>query len=85
MGNDISPTVIPLLLTLAGDIETNPGPPQTMYKCPSCHSRVTSARAQGGSIRCTECDHWFHLACTTIKDYTNTWTCTTCTKLPNTA
>src|SRR5207244_8842405 len=70
------------LLTLAGDIETNPGPPfkttpqQTTYLCSLCN-KVINIRRQW-SIECNSTQpHWVHKSCITINinDYHPHWTC----------
>ena len=67
-----------LLLTKAGDVETNPGPPtlnKKVWICDICH-RQTHVRKQI-SIRCNRIEHWVHLRCAGIRQaqYTDTWTC----------
>ena len=67
-----------LLLTKAGDVETNPGP-TTLNKqvriCDICHKQI-HVRKQI-SIRCNRIEHWVHLRCAGIRQaqYTDTWTC----------
>ena len=67
-----------LLLTKAGDVETNPGP-KTLNKqvwiCDICHKQI-HVRKQI-SIRCNRIENWVHLRCAGIRQaqYTDTWTC----------
>ena len=67
-----------LLLTKAGDVETNPGP-TTLFKkvwiCDICHKQI-HVRKQI-SIRCNMIEQWVHLRCAGIRQaqYTDTWTC----------
>ena len=68
----------PLLLTKAGDVETNPGPTTLNKKvciCDICHKQI-HVRKQI-SIRCNRIEHWVHLRCAGIRQaqYTDTWTC----------
>ena len=75
-----TPAVILLLITLAGDVESNPGPPK-IYTCPICSQHSTSNKKCKGSVLCISCKDWVHTTCTTLtntKQYTNTWTCTKC-------
>ena len=65
-----------LLLALAGDVHTNPGP--SRYLCSVCFKNVTS---QCTSYLSTMCSHWVHLKCyglRSVADYrrTNGWICT---------
>ena len=57
-----------LLLTKAGDVETNPGP-NTLNKlvwiCDICYKQI-HVRKQI-SIRCNMIDHWVHLRCAGIR------------------
>ena len=79
-----SPAIISHLLTLAGDIESNPGP-NTTYTCPTCSKPITSSRQTKGSVLCNSCKSWTHFTCTTLvnkRHYTNTWTCTSCPPIP---
>ena len=67
-----------LLLTKAGDVETNPGPTtlnKKVWICDICHKQI-HARKQI-SIRCNRIEHWVHLRCAGIRQaqYTDTWTC----------
>ena len=53
-----------LLLTKAGDVETNPGPTtlnKQVWICDICHKQI-HARKQI-SIRCNMIEHWVHLTC----------------------
>ena len=67
-----------LLLTQAGDVETNPGPTtlnKKVWICDICHKQI-HVRKQI-SIRCNRIEHWVHLRCAGIRQaqYTDTWTC----------
>ena len=67
-----------LLLTKAGDVETNPGPTtlnKKVWICDICHKQI-HARKQI-SIGCNRIEHWVHLRCAGIcqAQYTDTWTC----------
>ena len=67
-----------LLLTKAGDVQTNPGPTTLNKKvriCDICHKQI-HVRNQI-SIRCNRIEHWVHLRCASIcqAQYTYTWTC----------
>ena len=67
-----------LLLTKAGDVETNPGPTTLNKKVwigDICHKQI-HVRKQI-SIRCNRIEHWVHLRCAGIHQaqYTDTWTC----------
>ena len=67
-----------LLLTKAGDVETNPGQTTLNKKgwiCDICHKQI-HVRKQI-SIRCNRIEHWVHLRCAGIRQaqYTDTWTC----------
>ena len=67
-----------LLLTKAGDVETNPGPTtlnKKVWICDICHKQI-HVRKQI-SIRCNKIEHWVHLRCAGIRQaqYTDTWTC----------
>ena len=69
-----------LLLTKAGDVETNPGPTtldKKVWICDICHKQI-HVRKQI-SIRCNRIEHWVHLRCAGIRQaqYTDTWTCVT--------
>ena len=66
-----------LLLTKAGDVETNPGPTtlnKKVWICDICHKQI-HVRKQI-SIRCNRIEHWVHLRCAGIRQaqYTDTWT-----------
>ena len=66
-----------LLLTKAGDVETNPGPTtlnKQVWICDICHEQI-HVRKQI-SIRCNRIEHWVHLRCAGIRhaQYTDTWT-----------
>ena len=64
-----------LLLTTAGDVETNPGLNKKVWICDICHKQI-HVRKQI-SIRCNMIEHWVHLRCAGIRQaqYTDTWTC----------
>ena len=67
-----------LLLTKAGDVETNPGPTtlnKKVWICDICHKQI-HVRKQI-SIRCNRIEQWVHLRCAGIRQaqYTDTWTC----------
>ena len=67
-----------LLLTKAGDVETNPGPTtlnKKVWICDICHKQI-HVRKQI-SIRCNRIEHWVHLRCADIRQaqYTDTWAC----------
>ena len=67
-----------LLLTKAGDVETNPGPTTLNIKVwiyDICHKQI-HVRKQI-SIRCNRIGHWVHLRCAGIcqAQYIDTWTC----------
>ena len=67
-----------LMLTKAGDVETNPGPTtlnKKVWICDICHKQI-HVRKQI-SIRCNRIEHWVHLRCAGIRQaqYTDTWTC----------
>ena len=67
-----------LLLTKAGDVETNPGPTtlnKKVWICDICHRQI-HVRKQI-SIRCNRIEHCVHLRCAGIRQaqYTDTWTC----------
>ena len=57
-----------LLLTKAGDVETNPGPTtlnKKVWICDICHKQI-HVRKQI-SIRCNMIEHWVHLRCAGIR------------------
>ena len=67
-----------LLLTKAGDVETNPGPTtlnKKVWICDICHKQIHVRKHI--SIRCNRIDHWVHIRCAGIRQaqYTDTWTC----------
>ena len=67
-----------LLLTKAGDVETNPGPTnlnKQVWICDICHKQIHVRKHI--SIRCNRIEHWVHLRCAGIRQaqYTDTWTC----------
>ena len=84
-GND-TPAVISLLLTLAGDVESNPGP-RTIYTCPVCQLQITSTKRTRGSVQCNSCKEWIHTTCnslSSVKQHHSTWACSRCPTTPNT-
>ena len=67
-----------LLLTKAGDVETNLGPTtlnKRVWIRDICYKQI-HVRKQI-SIRCNRIEHWVHLRCASIRQaqYTDTWTC----------
>ena len=67
-----------LLLTKAGDVQTNPGPTTShkrVWICDICYKQI-HVRKQI-SIRCNSIEHGGHLRCACIRQaqYTDTWTC----------
>ena len=67
-----------LLLTKAGDVETNPGPTtlnKQVWICDICHKQI-HVRKQI-SIGCNRIEHWVHLRCAGIRQaqYPDSWTC----------
>ena len=67
-----------LLLTKAGDVESNPGPTtlnKQVWICIICYKQI-HVRKQI-SIMCNRIEHWVHLRCAGIRQaqYTDTWTC----------
>ena len=67
-----------LLLTKAGDVETNPGSTtlnKKVWICDICHKQI-HVRKQI-SIMCNRIEHWVHLRCAGIRQaqYTDAWTC----------
>ena len=65
-----------LLLTKAGDVETNPGPTtlnKKVWICDICHKQI-HVRKQI-SITCNGIEHCVHLICAGIRQaqYTDTW------------
>lgn len=78
-GNE-NPAIIPLLLQLARDIESNPGP-WTTYICPICFKHIISSNQTKGSVLCNTYGSWTHFTCATLanlKNYTYTQTRKTC-------
>ena len=54
-----------LLLLLAGDIESNPGPTiSNKDKCKICTKRCTQKQR---AIQCDTCDEWYHASCLHMK------------------
>jgi hypothetical protein len=69
--------VFSILLTLAGDIESNPGLP-AQYTCPVCSITITSAKRTRGSVQCSTCKEWIHTLSTTLtstSEHTPTCVC----------
>ena len=67
-----------LLLTKAGDVETNPGPTtlnKRVWICDICYKQIHVKKQI--SIRCNRIEHWVHLRCAGIcqTQYSDTWTC----------
>ena len=67
-----------MLLTKAGDVETNPGPTtarKQVWICDICHRQIQVKKQI--SIRCNRIEHWVHLRCAGIRlaQYTDSWTC----------
>ena len=65
----VAPCRLALLLTKAGDVESNPGPTThtpVIWMCDHCHKQINKKQA---SIRCnhTHNTHCVHLNCTPIK------------------
>ena len=57
-----------LLLTKAGDVETNPGPTTThkqVWICDICHKQIHGRKQI--SIRCNRIEQWVHLRCAGIR------------------
>ena len=55
--------VITLLLLLAGDVETNPGPDSTLSSSFPCGLCEVDANWSNGGIACENCDRWYHKRC----------------------
>ena len=67
-----------LLLTKAGDVDTNLGPTtlnKRVWICDICYKQIHVRKHI--SIRCNRIEHWVHLSCAGIRQsqYTDTWTC----------
>ena len=93
-----SPPALPsawlaLLLTKAGDVESNPGPTThtnkhtpVIWMCDLCHKQINKKQT---SIRCnhTHNTHWVHLKCTHTKErqYKPDWRCIIHTPTQNVA
>ena len=72
------PGWLALLLTKAGDVETNPGlttSHKRVWICDICYKQIHIRKQI--SIRCNWIEHWVHLRCAGIRQtqYTDTWTC----------
>ena len=80
-GSTVCFAVILLLLTIAGDIELNPGP--VRFPCGTC-GRAVQTNQRG--VCCDECNKWYHARCANIADddymglssSTETWVCINC-------
>ena len=76
-----------LLLTIAGDVESNPGPTTHANKHQSFGFVTSVTNNKQTSIRCnhTHNTHWVHLKCTQIKQrqYKPDWRCTIHTHTQN--
>ena len=78
------------LLILAGDLETNPGPPNYKYPCSDCKKPCKSNQA---SVMCDTCQKWTHQKCAKIpshifKTLSNpdiSWHCSNCKNTPSPA
>ena len=57
-----------VLILLAGDIETNPGPRPPRFPCGVCSKACSSYRGAKASILCESCDLWFHAECVGLSD-----------------
>ena len=57
-----------LLILLAGDIESNPGPRPPRFPCGECSRACTSYKGAKASILCESCDVWFHSDCVGLTD-----------------
>ena len=77
-----------LLLLLAGDVNTNPGPYKLKYPCGECGKAVKWGQK---AIECENCNIWFHKHCLEMSDEifevleshpSYTWICCSC-GLPN--
>ena len=67
-----------LLVTNAGDVETNPGPAtlnKRVWTYDICYKQIHVRRQI--SIRCNRIEQWVHLRCAGVRQvqYTDTWTC----------
>ena len=49
-----------IILTLASDVELNPGPRTPKYPCQICHRAVTWGQK---GVSCDDCDLWHHAEC----------------------
>ena len=84
----VAPCRLALLLTKAGDVESNPDHTQTntlvIWICNLCHKLINKKQT---SIRCnhTHNTHWVHLKCTHIqqRQYKPDWRCTIHTPTQN--
>ena len=66
-----------LLLTKAGDVETNPDPTTLNKKVWICDICPKQIHVKKISIRCNRIEQWVHFRCAGIRQaqYTDTWTC----------
>ena len=53
------------LISLSGDIETNPGPRTPKYPCGMCNKAV---KANQPAICCDSCDQWIHTSCSGVSN-----------------
>lgn len=80
-------SVFLLLLLLAGDVHSNPGPRPPKYPCGVCHKAV-KWDPQAPSVCCDSCDVWYHQHCLAMPDavfralHNVSWECLRC-GLPN--
>jgi hypothetical protein len=77
-----------LLLLLAGDVATNPGPRKARNPCGTCGYAVSEGRR---AILCDLCNLWCHFKCVpemTVQDYNklslsdDAWHCPKCSTVP---
>ena len=55
-----------LLLTLSGDIESNPGPRKAKFPCGICSKPV---KASDPAVCCDQCNFWIHNRCSGLSPY----------------
>lgn len=75
------------LISLAGDVEANPGPRPPKYPCGLCNKAVKNSDP---AICCDQCDKWVHNSCSgmgdniyeSLKGTSFTWICPKC-GMPN--
>ena len=65
-GSNFNKLLTITVLSLAGDIETNPGQEvvQNTFPCRLCE---VDANWSNGGIACESCDVWYHRSCTNLK------------------